>query len=132
MALGTTGAASTLDAAERDKVLETCVDACRGRVPVVAGTGAIDTRAVVAMGRRARALGADGTLEQFKLEYETLFRALKKSNESEKRLMKKCRELSADIGAASAKCAAATKLSGEDQGMIQQLKKDIELSLIHI
>ena len=71
-------------------------------------------------------LGADGTLEQFKLEYETLFRALKKSNESEKRLMKKCRELSADIGAASAKCAAATKLSGEDQGMIQQLKKDIE------
>ena len=71
-------------------------------------------------------LGADGTLEQFKLEYETLFRALKKSNESEKRLMKKCRELSADIGAASAKCAAATKLSGEDQEMIQQLKKDIE------
>ena len=71
-------------------------------------------------------LGADATLEQFKLEYETLFRALKKSNESEKRLMKKCRELSTDIGAASAKCAAATKLSGEDQGMIQQLKKDIE------
>ena len=62
VALGTTGEASTLDAAERDKVLETCVDACRGRVPVVAGTGAIDTRAVVAMGRRAKALGADGTL----------------------------------------------------------------------
>ena len=62
VALGTTGEASTLDAAERDRVLETCVDACRGRVPVVAGTGAIDTRAVVAMGRRAKALGADGTL----------------------------------------------------------------------
>ena len=57
VALGTTGEASTLDAAERDRVLETCVDACRGRVPVVAGTGAIDTRAVVAMGRRAKALG---------------------------------------------------------------------------
>ena len=28
-------------------------------MPVVAGTGAIDTRAVVAMGRRAKALGAD-------------------------------------------------------------------------
>ena len=75
-------------------------------------------------------LGADGTLEQFKLEYETLFRALKKSNESEKRLMKKCRELSADIGAASAKCAAATKLSGEDQGMIQQLKKKSEIDSV--
>ena len=62
VALGTTGEASTLDAAARDRVLETCVDACRGRVPVVAGTGAIDTRAVVAMGRRAKALGADGTL----------------------------------------------------------------------
>ena len=77
-------------------------------------------------------LGADGTLEQFKLEYETLFRALKKSNESEKRLMKKCRELSADIGAASAKCAAATKLSGEDQGMIQQLKKERAMLLLKL
>ena len=55
-----------------------------------------------------------------------MFRALKKSNESEKRLMKKCRELERRHRAASAKCAAANKLSGEDQGMIQQLKKDIE------
>ena len=38
-------------------------------------------------------LGADPQLERFRLEYETLYRALKKSHESEKRLVKKCKEL---------------------------------------
>eukprot|EP00964_Phaeocystis_antarctica_P098507 scaffold64520_cov55-Phaeocystis_antarctica.AAC.3 len=42
-------------------------------------------------------------LERFKAEYETLHRALKKSHESEKRLLKKCRELSTDISATSTK-----------------------------
>ena len=36
-------------------------------------------------------LGADAQLERFRLEFETLYRALKKSHESEKRLLKKCR-----------------------------------------
>ena len=36
-------------------------------------------------------LGANEMVERFRLEYETLYRALKKSHESEKRLMKKCK-----------------------------------------
>ena len=35
----------------------------------------------------------DQSLERFRLEYEKLHRALKKSHEQEKRLVKKCREL---------------------------------------
>ena len=35
----------------------------------------------------------DKSLERFRSEYEKLHRALKKSHESEKRLIKKCREL---------------------------------------
>ena len=77
-------------------------------------------------------LGADGTLEQFKLEYETLFRALKKSNESEKRLMKKCRELTSEIGATTTKAASAAKLSHEDQNTIGQLRKDIEKTWVNV
>ena len=68
----------------------------------------------------------DPTLERFKEEYSTLHRALKKSHESEKRLLKKCRELSSDITATSTKVATAVRLSGEDQNIVAQLKKDIE------
>ena len=68
----------------------------------------------------------DQTLERFKAEYETLHRALKKSHESEKRLLKKCGELSSDITTTSTKVATAVRLSGEDQNIIAQLKKDIE------
>ena len=65
-------------------------------------------------------------LERFKAEYETLHRALKKSHDSEKRLLKKCRELSTDISATSTKVSTAQRLSAEDQNIIAQLKKDIE------
>ena len=65
-------------------------------------------------------------LERFKAEYETLHRALKKSHDSEMRLLKKCRELSTDISATSTKVSTAQRLSAEDQNIIAQLKKDIE------
>lgn len=65
-------------------------------------------------------------LEKFRVEYEKLHRALKKSHESEKRLMQKCRELNAEIVAHSAKVATALKLSQEDQTTIASLKKEIE------
>lgn len=42
-------------------------------------------------------LMGDQGLETFRLEYEKLHRALKKSHEQEKRLVKKCRELSTEI-----------------------------------
>lgn len=44
-----------------------------------------------------------------------MFRALKKSHDSEKRLVKRCRELNAEIVEGAAKVQAALKLSEEDQ-----------------
>lgn len=70
-------------------------------------------------------LSADQRLERFRLEYETLYRALKKSHESEKRLMRKCRELTSEITNTSNKVATAIRLSQEDQIIIEQLKRDI-------
>ena len=46
--------------------------------------------------------------------------------ESEKRLIKKCRELNAEIVANAAKVQTALKLSEEDQSTISALKKEIE------
>ena len=42
-------------------------------------------------------LVGDKSLEHFRIEYEKLHRALKKSHESEKRLVKKLRELNQEI-----------------------------------
>ncbi|XP_006630821.2 cilia- and flagella-associated protein 58 [Lepisosteus oculatus] len=71
-------------------------------------------------------LMGDKSLEKFRAEYEKLHKALKKSHESEKRLMAKCRELNAEIVSNSVKVATALKLSQEDQTTITSLKKEIE------
>mmetsp|Transcript_9189 Transcript_9189/g.18313 ORF Transcript_9189/g.18313 Transcript_9189/m.18313 type:complete len:872 (-) Transcript_9189:80-2695(-) len=71
-------------------------------------------------------LVGDKSLERFRVEYEKLHRALKKSHESEKRLIKKCRELNQEIVANAAKVQTALKLSQEDQNTIASLKKEIE------
>jgi methyl coenzyme M reductase beta subunit len=68
-------------------------------------------------------LVGDKSLERFRVEYEKLHRALKKSHESEKRLIKRCRELNAEIVANAAKVQTALKLSQEDQKTIDSLKK---------
>ena len=68
----------------------------------------------------------DKSLDKFRVEYEKLTNALKKSHESEKRLMLKCRELNAEIVANSVKVATALKLSQEDQTTITSLKKVVE------
>ena len=65
----------------------------------------------------------DKSLEKFRVEYEKLHRALKKSHESEKRLMQKCRDLNGEIVANAAKVSTALKLSQEDQNTIVALKK---------
>lgn len=70
-------------------------------------------------------LGADPQLERFRLEYETLYRALKKSHESEKRLVKKCKELTSDVATTVQKTTAAVKLSADDQQQIISLKQEI-------
>lgn len=75
----------------------------------------------------------DRSLEKFRVEYEKLHKALKKSHDSEKRLMQKCRELNAEIVANSAKVATALKLSQEDQATIASLKKVLKwLSLLTV
>jgi chromosome segregation ATPase len=71
-------------------------------------------------------LSGDKSLERFRVEYEKLHRALKKSHDSEKRLRHKCRELNAEIVANAAKVETALKLSQDDQNTISSLRKEIE------
>jgi 4-hydroxy-tetrahydrodipicolinate synthase len=60
--LGSTGEFLSVSPEERTAIVETVVRAARGRVPVVVGTGAEDTREVVRTSREAEALGADGVM----------------------------------------------------------------------
>ncbi|XP_058235991.1 cilia- and flagella-associated protein 58-like [Hemibagrus wyckioides] len=71
-------------------------------------------------------LVGEKNMEKFRVEYEKLITALKKSHENEKRLMTKCRELNAEISSNSVKVETALKLSHEDQATIMSLKKEIE------
>lgn len=71
-------------------------------------------------------LMGDQSLEKFRLEYEKLHRALKKSHEQEKRLVKKCRELNSEILNNQAKIKTALRLSQEDQKTISHLQKEME------
>ena len=59
---GTTGEAATLTAEERTIVIRRVVRRARGRVPVIAGTGANGTSAAVALSCAARRAGADAIL----------------------------------------------------------------------
>jgi 4-hydroxy-tetrahydrodipicolinate synthase len=61
--VGTTGESPTLDFQEHHRVIETAVEACRGRALVIAGTGGNSTREALELTRRARDAGADGSLQ---------------------------------------------------------------------
>eukprot|EP00887_Chlorella_sp_A99_P000486 scaffold17.g486.t1 len=75
-----------------------------------------------------RELAGEPALDRFRSEYEKVFRALKKSHDNERRLVKKCRELNSEIVAGAAKVQAALTLSEEDQATVAALKKEIEKS----
>ncbi|HVY15197.1 MAG TPA: 4-hydroxy-tetrahydrodipicolinate synthase [Rhodopila sp.] len=60
--LGSTGEFLSLSNDEITAVVETTVRTAAGRVPVIVGTGAEDTREVVRRSREAEALGADGVM----------------------------------------------------------------------
>jgi 4-hydroxy-tetrahydrodipicolinate synthase len=62
LACGTTGESPTLSHDEHDKVVAKTVEAARGRVPVLAGTGSNCTREAMTMSRHAREAGVDGLL----------------------------------------------------------------------
>jgi 4-hydroxy-tetrahydrodipicolinate synthase len=59
---GTTGETSTLGDREHRELVETCVDAVAGRIPVIAGAGSNSTEHALTLLRQAEEAGADGTL----------------------------------------------------------------------
>ncbi len=59
---GTTGESATLDFDEHKRVIELTVKTVRGRVPVIAGTGANSTREAIELTQSAKASGADAVL----------------------------------------------------------------------
>ncbi|MBZ0087380.1 MAG: 4-hydroxy-tetrahydrodipicolinate synthase [Thermomonas sp.] len=59
---GSTGEAAALVDEEYDQLLRIAVETCRGRVPVLAGTGQSNTAKTIRFNRRVAALGADAAL----------------------------------------------------------------------
>ncbi|MGK7346099.1 MAG: 4-hydroxy-tetrahydrodipicolinate synthase [Candidatus Nitrospinota bacterium M3_3B_026] len=62
VACGTTGESPTLTHDEHNRVIDLCVEAAAGRVPVIAGTGSNSTAEAIALTRHAAAAGAAGAL----------------------------------------------------------------------
>ena len=69
---GTTGEASTLSMSEHLRVVELTVQTAAGRVPVLAGAAANDTRKAVELARACKQLGVAGLDTQFS-ELERVF-----------------------------------------------------------
>src|ERR1035437_8940927 len=59
---GTTGETSTLHDAEHKRLIDACIEAANGRVPVIAGAGSNSTEKAVDLARYAEKSGADGIL----------------------------------------------------------------------
>jgi len=59
---GTTGESATLDFEEHEYVVKVCIDQVKGRVPVIAGTGANNTAEAIHLSKTAKKNGADGLL----------------------------------------------------------------------
>lgn len=59
---GTTGESATLSFEEHDRVIELVVEAARGRIQVIAGTGSNNTREAIRLTTHAKEAGADGAL----------------------------------------------------------------------
>ena len=59
---GTTGESPTLSHDEHERVIELCVEATAGRVPVIAGAGSNSTAEAIRFSKHAEAVGADALL----------------------------------------------------------------------
>lgn len=59
---GTTGESATLDYEEHYRVIEVTVKTVKGRIPVIAGTGANSTDETIMITKKAKQLGADAAL----------------------------------------------------------------------
>lgn len=60
--VGTTGESPTLTHEEHNAVVEICIDAAKGRVPVVAGAGSNNTAESISLAKHAEKAGADAVL----------------------------------------------------------------------
>jgi len=60
---GTTGESATLSHKEHDQVIRVAVDACKGKVKVLAGTGSNSTHEAIELSQNAKKAGADGLLQ---------------------------------------------------------------------
>ncbi len=59
---GTTGESPTLNHGEHKKVIEIAVKECKGKIPVIAGTGSNSTAEAIELSKHAEKSGADGLL----------------------------------------------------------------------
>lgn len=59
---GTTGESATLSHEEHERLIELVVQAARGRIPVIAGTGSNNTKEAIRLTRHAKRVGADAAL----------------------------------------------------------------------
>ena len=62
ISVGTTGESATLDPDEHCEVINRTIQSAKGRIPVIAGTGANSTTEAIYFTRRAQELGADACL----------------------------------------------------------------------
>lgn len=60
--VGTTGESPTLSHPEHDRVVELCIEAADGRVPVMAGAGSNNTLEAIRLSQQAQKTGADAVL----------------------------------------------------------------------
>ena len=63
VAVGTTGESPTVDVDEHLELIRVAVEQTRGRIPVIAGTGANSTREAIALTQAAAAVGAKASLQ---------------------------------------------------------------------
>ena len=59
---GTTGESSTMSEEEKKQTSQFAIDTVAGRVPVIAGTGANNTKSAIELSKYAQHAGADGLL----------------------------------------------------------------------
>ncbi len=60
--VGTTGESPTLSHDEHKRVVELCIEAAAGKIPVIAGAGSNSTEEAIELTRHAKEAGADGVL----------------------------------------------------------------------
>ena len=59
---GTTGESATMTTKEKTELIKLSVKTCKGKIPVIAGTGSNNTSKTVEMSKIAESLGVDGLL----------------------------------------------------------------------